>query len=66
MPSPTKVSSSIATGAFINISAVAEWLTKRRWDVVISYSFECDQVKVVPVFAGEVIEGADAAGLWSL
>ena len=31
-------------------------------DDVIPYSFECDQVKVVPVFDGEVIKGDGAAG----
>ena len=43
---------------YIEKAAQRHRLKKLGLDDVIPYSFECDQVKVVPVFDGAVIKGA--------
>ena len=45
---------------YIEKAAQRHRLKKLGLDDVIPYSFECDQVKVVPVFDGRVIKGVAA------
>jgi phosphosulfolactate phosphohydrolase-like enzyme len=45
---------------YIEKAAQRHRLKKLGLDDVIPYSFECDLVKVVPVFDGGVIKGAAA------
>jgi phosphosulfolactate phosphohydrolase-like enzyme len=50
---------------YIEKAAQRHRLKRLGLDDVIPYSFECDQVKVVPVFDGKLIKGQASNGLAS-
>ena len=63
---PRWTSGSLAEGdvlGYVDKAAQRHRLKRLELDDVIPYSFECDLVKVVPVFDGKVIRGDAGAGV---